>query len=417
MRDRTGEVERHNGRRRWMGGALVAQVFTVFVLLAILNSGKSQAVVIMGVLVCLAFAAAYVVVVPIVFSGPMRWRIGVLGGLFLLTLPLWFVIGPDLTSLWIFVGVAAAALLPPRAAITAAVALAALMIGLQWLDGGELEWELAATLIAVTLWMVGFTSNVRLNIELRRTRDELARTAVAVERERIGRDLHDILGHSLTAIAVKAGLARRLVDRDVAAATAEITDVERLAREALSDVRATAGGYRDVSLAGELAVARSVLQAAGIRAVLPTAVDDVSPAGREVFGYVVREAVTNVIRHSGASRCEIRLSPVRLEVRDDGLGVAGRPPVFGSPASGLDGLQRRVNDVGGTFLAGPLPGGGFHVVASVGPDGWQPDTREHPAGSSRPRDIPVGPGGTATHPSIGPESVPDLPARARDRSR
>ena len=139
--------------------------------------------------------------------------------------------------------------------------------------------KLAVTLVAVTLWMVGFAANIRLNIELRRTRDELARTAVAVERERIGRDLHDILGHSLTAIAVKAGLARRLVDRDTAAATAEITDVERLAREALSDVRATASGYRDVSLAGELAVARSVLRAAGIRPVLPTAVDDTSPAG------------------------------------------------------------------------------------------------------------------------------------------
>jgi two-component system sensor histidine kinase DesK len=283
--------------------------------------------------------------------------------------------------------VAGAALLPPRWAIPLAVVLAAVMILLEWWAGGELEWELAATLVAVSLWMVGFASNVRLNIELRRTQDELARTAVAVERERIGRDLHDILGHSLTAIAVKAGLARRLIDRDTPAAAAEIVDVERLAREALSDVRATAAGYRDVSLAGELAVARSVLQAAGIRAVLPTAVDDVSPQGRQVFGYVVREAVTNVIRHSGAGRCEILLSPVRLEVRDDGRGGSGGGrSLFGPPASGLDGLERRVADVGGTFVAGPLPGGGFHVVASVGEDVTPSHVGADPAGGSSTAD-------------------------------
>lgn len=360
-----------------MLGALVAQVFMVFVVVAVVTSGKPAALVVMGVLVCLVFAAAYILVIPRVFSALMRWRILVLGALLLLTVPLWFVIGSDLTSLWIFVGVAAAALLPPRQAVPIAVVLAGLMIALEWWAGGALEWELAATLVAVSLWMVGFASNIRLNIELRRTRDELARTAVAVERERIGRDLHDILGHSLTAIAVKAGLARRLVDRDTTAATAEIIDVERLAREALSDVRATAAGYRDVSLAGELAVARSVLQAAGIHPVLPSAVDDVSPQGRDVFGYVVREAVTNVIRHSGASRCEILLTPVRLEVRDNGQGGSTRSSQFGAPASGLEGLERRITEVGGTLVAGAMPGGGFHVVADVGPDVAPQDGQAH----------------------------------------
>ena len=114
--------------------------------------------------------------------------------------------------------------------------------------------------------MVGFAGNIRLNIELRRTREQLAVAAVAAERERIGRDLHDILGHSLTAIAVKAGLARRLVERDPQAAAIEIGDVERLARDALKDVRATASGYREVTLAAELAVAGAVLRAAGITA-------------------------------------------------------------------------------------------------------------------------------------------------------
>jgi len=185
--------------------------------------------------------------------------------------------------------------------------------------------------------------------------------AVVAERERIGRDLHDILGHSLTAIAVKAGLARRLLERDAAAAAVEIADVERLAREALADVRATASGYREVSLAGELAVAAAVLQAAGIRAELPRAVDAVNPAAREVFGYVIREAVTNVVRHSGASSCTVTLEPNSIEIVDDGRGPADGEQC----GNGLPGLADRLAAVGGTIEAGPLPGGGFHVRASV----------------------------------------------------
>jgi ABC-type nitrate/sulfonate/bicarbonate transport system ATPase subunit len=110
---------------------------------------------------------------------------------------------------------------------------------------------------------VRFTLALVPDRELQQTREALA---VAAERERIGRDLHDILGHSLTAIAVKAGLARRLVGRDDAAAATEIGEVERLAREALADVRATASGFREVSLATELAVAGSMLRAAGVSA-------------------------------------------------------------------------------------------------------------------------------------------------------
>lgn len=149
------------------------------------------------------------------------------------------------------------------------------------------------------------------------------------------------------------------------AAATEVSDVERLAREAPSDVRATAAGYRDVSLAGELAMARSVLQAAGIAASVPTAVDDVSPVGRQVFGYVVREAVTNVIRHSGATSCVIALLPDRIEVTDNGSSLRS-PGGAGSDGSGLRGLAYRLTAAGGTLSAGPLPSGGFRVTAGVG---------------------------------------------------
>lgn len=266
--------------------------------------------------------------------------------------------------MWIYVGVVAAIMFRLPIALAIALLLAVGMM-ITWHVAGEgLPWELAVTLVALTLWMAGFAGNIRLTVELRATREELARAAVADERARIGRDLHDILGHSLTAIAVKAGLARRLAERDGVDdhVTTEITDIERLAREALTDVRATAAGYRDVSLAGELAMTRSVLTAADIEADLPTAVDDVSQVGREVFGYVVREAVTNVVRHSGARRCVIELTRTIIEIRDDGVG--GRPSDQGG--RGLRGLTERLEAVGGTLTAGPVDGGGFRVRAELG---------------------------------------------------
>ncbi len=351
-----------SGRFRWTAGALVAEIYLIFYLPGIWGSDGSAAARVAATALLVAFGAAYVLLPPRVTGAPARQIYGTLALMVVLTVPLIILMGTGATALWIYVGVAGGMLLPKQKALGLAVLLALVMIGVTWPGPGGAQWELALTLVALTLWMVGFAGNIRLTLELAQTRDELARAAVAAERERIARDLHDILGHSLTAIAVKSGLARRLVDRDPVAATVEIADVERLAREALSDVRATASGMRDVSLAGELAVAGAVLRAAGIRPVLPQAVDDVAPAGRDVFGYVVREAVTNVVRHSGAASCTITLAPDRIEIADDGRGADPGAPGDGS---GLAGLTERVRAAGGTLVAGPRSDGGFAVVASV----------------------------------------------------
>ena len=361
---------RINGRQRWILGALASQVFVVSAYVAILTSGLPPLAIAGYCALLLAFSATYIFVAGRFIVSTMWHRILVVAGLLLLTLPQFAVLGVDASSLWIFVGVAGGILFPARVAMAVAVVLAAVMLVLDAVAGEPLSWELALTLIALTAFMVGFAGNIRLNIELRRTREQLAVAAVAAERERIGRDLHDILGHSLTAIAVKAGLARRLLDRDPVAAAAEIGDVEQLAREALKDVRATASGYREVSLAGELSVAASVLRAAGIRAELPSAVDGVDPADREIFGYVVREAVTNVVRHSGARTCRISLGERSIEIRDDGPDVA--PTVGSEQGSGLRGLTRRVAARGGTLTAGPQPGAGFLLRVTMPPVGRAP---------------------------------------------
>jgi len=181
---------------------------------------------------------------------------------------------------------------------------------------------------------------------------------VADERNRFARDLHDILGHSLTVITVKAELANRLLDVDRDRARAELEDVERLSRDALADVRRTVEGYRDLTLPGELARAREALRAAEIEAELPNSTDEVPSELRELFAWTVREGVTNVIRHSGASCCTVRLRPDCVEVRDDGTG----PAVDAQPGSGLVGLRERAAAAGAVLVTRALEPRGFELA-------------------------------------------------------
>lgn len=182
----------------------------------------------------------------------------------------------------------------------------------------------------------------RMRRALDRAHQRTAVLAVAAERERIGRDLHDILGHSLTAIAVKADLAGRLVGRSDDAARAEIAALGVVARQALADVRATASGMREVRLTSELAAARSVLQAAGVECRVPSALPVLDEERSEVFGYVMREAVTNVVRHADATLCTIDVGPSYVRITDDGRGIRD-----GAQRSGLKGLAERVAAAGG----------------------------------------------------------------------
>ena len=238
--------------------------------------------------------------------------------------------------------------------------------------------------LAVFKLKLAFDRNERL-MELR---EEMARLAVSEERSRFARDLHDILGHSLTVITVKAELAGRLVRADPDRAAVEIADLERLSREALTDVRRAVAGYRQVTLVGELATARESLAAAGIEADLATAVDEVPGPLRELFGWAVREGVTNVIRHSGASRCTVRVTPVSVEVVDDGIGP---PPdqrvAAGEAGHGLLGLRERAAAAGASLSvdrSGPGDGSVLRL-ALVEPVPEQSSARHRRPGSwSRP---------------------------------
>lgn len=215
----------------------------------------------------------------------------------------------------------------------------------------------------VTAAILSLSEAVR---ELRAAREELARRAVEKERLRFSRDLHDLLGHTLSVIVVKSEAARRLASRDMDAALAQITDIESVGRQALTEIREAVTGYREGSLSTELDRARSALEAASVEPVVRHSGPPLTAHTETLLSWVVREAVTNAVRHSGASRCEIAVEGtaerVRLRVVDDGRGPVD---AVGSAGTGLKGLAERLAAAGGRLEAGPGPRGGFVVEAEL----------------------------------------------------
>lgn len=185
----------------------------------------------------------------------------------------------------------------------------------------------------------------RANARLRMAQEEVERLAKTAERERIARDLHDLLGHTLSLITLKAELAGKLVERDPERAGREIREVERISREALREVRTAIAGYRSEGMPAELARARLALEAAGVRIEYFTQPVALAPAQETVLALALREAVTNVVRHAGAGTCRITLEQTagetRLEVSDDGRGGSAPEGI------GLASMRERVEGLGG----------------------------------------------------------------------
>jgi two-component system sensor histidine kinase DesK len=320
---------------------------------------------VIGSAAVLAFCALYIGVFVSIrrfrtysLNEPSRvWSWGLLGlgvVLFLLALP---AAGESALALCIYLAVLTMFLAPPRPAAILVVLNAAIVALLSNVVPG---WDpadlLSLQILIAGLAIWGIIQLLQRNNQLAQAREEITSLAVSQERLRFSRDLHDILGHSLTVITLKAELAGRLVQVDPARAEQEIADVERLARTALADVRSTAAGYRNPSLAAELASARTALDAAGIEADLAGAVDDVPAERLELFGWAVREGVTNVVRHSEARHCRVTVDPAQVEITDDGAG-AGRSMA----GNGLTGLRERAEAAGAQLLVGVAEDGGFRL--------------------------------------------------------
>ncbi|MER7024991.1 MULTISPECIES: sensor histidine kinase [Streptomyces] len=300
----------------------------------------------------------------------------VLAALLTLATVLTWHLGPNWLVLFIFTSVATGVVLPWEHARWSVpfVTVVLLTVGLRFPEVRAyylLAYGLPALGIGYT--MIGVQYLIRTTKELRAAREEVARLAANDERLRMARDLHDLLGHSLSLITLKSELAGRMLPARPADAAAQVADIERVSRQALVDVREAVTGYRRPRLAVELAGARAALRTARIAVDADPALERDRPlpeAVESALAWALREAVTNVVRHSGARRCTLRLtgetgpdgSPaLRLTVADDGVGAARGT----ADGNGLGGLRERLALSGGRLETGPGEGRGFRLAAVV----------------------------------------------------
>lgn len=223
-------------------------------------------------------------------------------------------------------------------------AAASSALGMEW------WYYMASVVISALIGAVTIQAAAKAagDAKLRLAQAEVERMAKLAERERIARDLHDLLGHTLSVVVLKSELAQKLLARDPARALQEMSEVERISRQGLAEVREAITGYRSSGLAAEIAHVRDTLTAAGIAATIEGRLAPLGPAQETALSLALREAATNVIRHAAATRCHIRFyaqdGSALMEVQDDGRG--GEAP-FGN---GLSGMRERIQALGGALL-------------------------------------------------------------------
>lgn len=329
----------------------------------------------LGLLALLFFASSYTWLMwPHPASQRARVRVGsrfsllLLVALSLLVLTFSLVDGP--AWLWLFIGVSAIAggLLPMRSAFAVVMLLTLLplfILIIVGVHGGQVQgdwwWWLVALMLLIRglgLDMIGVARMGSAIRDLHTAQRELARLKVEEERLRVARDLHDLLGHTLSLITLKSKLAGRLIEQEPTRAAQEIREVERIARQTLREVREAVAGYRQPTLANEVDGAQQMLEAAGIACSLEDAGLSLPSAIDTVLAWTVREGVTNVIRHSRAQHCIIRLhgehGMAGVQVRNDGEPRTRTEGAEAGVGLGLSGLTERVTSLGGWIKAGPV---------------------------------------------------------------
>jgi two-component system sensor histidine kinase DesK len=272
----------------------------------------------------------------------------------------------DWAGMWCFVAAATGLRLDRGTSIPLLFVVALAAAGTEALNSdATTAVSLFIVALGVGLLTGGFRRLRTVNLELGRARDEIGRLAVADERLRFARDLHDLLGHSLSVVALKSELATRLLPDHPDEAAVHVQDIEAVSRRALSEVREAVAGYRRPLLSDELAGARSTLAAAGIEVeAAPAPMAELPPDAEAVLAWAVREGTTNVLRHADAQHVSIRVDvsggDAELELIDDGCGGTD-----GTDGMGLAGLAERVARVRGRMDAAPHAGGGFRLAVTV----------------------------------------------------
>ncbi len=356
----------------------------------LVDGGHGTAATVLGALGLTAFVGCYLALVFRYTARVHEWRAvyATFTVLLVLAVALALGMGTAWLGLFVYAAVSAGAALPMRRAvwIIPAITVTMMAIGMRDTGAADLFPGLGVTTLLVGFAMTGVRQLIRTTVELRQARATVAQLAANEERLRLARDLHDLLGHSLSLITLKSELAGRMLPAHPDKAAQQVADIEQVSRQALVDVREAVTGYRRLTLAGQLAGARTALAAAGVDADVPLEPPGPGAAPDEereaALAWALREAVTNVVRHSGARRCAVTLTrrqtlagPVlELAVEDDGVGPAsGAGPGSSGHGNGLTGLTERLEAVGGTLDVGPGAGGreGFRIAARVplGQDG------------------------------------------------
>ena len=284
----------------------------------------------------------------------IRFRLGLVAGFAVLGIAA-FPLNPGASAFFIY----AAAYLPflivsVPAVLVLTAANCALLVGeALLLHRSVLNYAIPVFFLVLTaVTNIFLARQTQMNCKLRMAQEEIEKLAAMAERERIARDLHDVLGHTLSVIVLKAELAGRLMERDSKRAATEIADVEATARIALAEVREAIGGYRSQGLRAELALARRTLDAAGVRLIceadMIAAGSSLRAAEETVLALAIREAVTNIVRHAEATECRMRLETTTegfhaLLVEDDGRHIVKHE------GNGLRGMRERIQALGGRF--------------------------------------------------------------------
>jgi two-component system, NarL family, sensor histidine kinase DesK len=351
----------NRGAYRWYLGTIFGLAYQAFELVYVWTSPGMTANRVSATLLLIVVYLGYITLPPLLWPQSVRARVIGLILYWVASLVLLPFLGIYLVWVWTLVVAMVAFMwmpLVPSLILCVGVVVAQVVLSAAGrFENGTVFAPFVTVSIAVSLFAI--TRQIVANRWLSDAHATIASLAAAEERARLARDLHDVLGHSLTVVAVKSELAGRLIERDPKLAMAEIADIEGLARTALADLRAAVRSYRDMNLEAELTAARTALDAAGIRSHLPSGVDTVDEDMRSLFGWVLREGITNVIRHSKATECWVDLTPSSLSVRDDGLGVPGD-----GNGNGLRGLTERALEAGAQLTAASGESGGFVLTVA-----------------------------------------------------
>jgi two-component system sensor histidine kinase DesK len=371
LRERLGS----RAAKRWYAGGIFGGLYSLIGVWASWATSDSVVASTLTTVLLVLSSTVYVFLPPLLWGARRLWSYPALLGFAAFICLLFPLIGGWTSWMFMYIACAAAACFARFVDAAVWVGAAALTQAIVLSATGLIadSWFIIALTVSIATMLRGISQLSAANFQLRQAQGEVARLAVAEERARFSRDLHDVLGHTLTVVTVKSELAGRLVERDPVRAAAELADIERLSRGALADLRASIAGYREMNLDTELSAARAALAAAGVEATVPVSGDVVAPPLRALFAWAVREAVTNVIRHAQAPSCTIELQAGAVTITDDGVGVGRCEEHERTDAangmhsgSGLAGLAERAEAAGAVLTVERREPHGTVVMVKAG---------------------------------------------------